>query len=120
MGSKAKIAKDILPIILDGRKEGQWYVEPFVGGCNMIDKVDGLRIGADNNKYLIAMWKAIQDGWIPEKIDAEYYKCVKNNKKNYPDHIVGWVGIACSYSGKWFAGFANNCIYKKICRKLSI
>ena len=41
MGSKARHAKELLPIILKDRKEGQWYVEPFVGGCNMIDKVTG-------------------------------------------------------------------------------
>lgn len=45
MGSKARHAKELLPIILKDRKPGQWYVEPFVGGANMIDKVDGNRIG---------------------------------------------------------------------------
>ena len=44
MGSKARHAKEMLPIILKDRKEGQWYVEPFVGGCNMIDKVNGNRL----------------------------------------------------------------------------
>lgn len=51
MGSKNRIAKDILPIILKERKPEQWYVEPFVGGCNIIDKVDGNRLGSDKNKY---------------------------------------------------------------------
>ena len=55
MGSKRRIAKEILPIILKNRKQGQYYVEPFVGGCNIIDKVDGNRIGNDINKYLIAL-----------------------------------------------------------------
>lgn len=32
LGSKARIAKEILPIILKDRKVGQYYVEPFVGG----------------------------------------------------------------------------------------
>ena len=32
MGSKARIANEILPIILKDRKDGQFYVEPFVGG----------------------------------------------------------------------------------------
>ena len=41
MGSKNRIAKHILPIILKDRIENQYYVEPFVGGANMIDKVDG-------------------------------------------------------------------------------
>ena len=56
MGSKARHAKEILPIILSTRKEDQWYVEPFVGGANVIDKVDGKRIGADINEPLIGMW----------------------------------------------------------------
>lgn len=46
MGSKRRIAKDILPIILENRTPEQFYVEPFVGGANMIDKVQGKRIGA--------------------------------------------------------------------------
>lgn len=33
MGSKARHAKELLPIILANRKQGQWYVEPFVGGA---------------------------------------------------------------------------------------
>ena len=33
-----------------------------MGGGNMIDKVDGNRIGADSNKYLIAMWKELIRG----------------------------------------------------------
>ncbi|MBV5283410.1 MAG: DNA adenine methylase [Paludibacter sp.] len=56
MGSKRRIANDILPIILENIQPDQYYVEPFVGGCNMIDKVKhSLKIGADNNQYLIAM-----------------------------------------------------------------
>ena len=57
MGSKNRIAEHILPIILKDRKENQYYVEPFVGGANMIDKVNGLRIGADINPYLIELFK---------------------------------------------------------------
>ena len=52
MGSKNRIAKEILPIMLKLRGDRTW-VEPFVGGGNMIDKVQGKRIGADINHYLI-------------------------------------------------------------------
>ena len=77
MGSKARHAKEMLPIILKDRKEGQWYVEPFVGGCNMIDKVSGNRIGADVHEYLIAMWQAVSVGWLPPyKFTEEDYKQV--------------------------------------------
>ena len=61
MGSKNRIAKHILPIILKDRKENQYYVEPFVGGANIIDKVGGNRIGADINPYLIEFFKGLQN-----------------------------------------------------------
>lgn len=51
MGSKNRIAKEILPIILKNKKEHQWYVEPFVGGSNVIEKINGKRIGSDNNNF---------------------------------------------------------------------
>ena len=48
MGSKRRVAKEILPIILKDRQLNQWYVEPFVGGGNLIENVSGHCIGADN------------------------------------------------------------------------
>ena len=39
MGSKRRYARELLPIILEGRQNSQHYVEPFVGGFKMIDKV---------------------------------------------------------------------------------
>lgn len=108
MGSKARIAKYILPIILKDRKEGQCYVEPFVGGANMIDKVEGWRIGADFNEYLPALYTALQDGWVPPlEIDESLYKDIKGNKHNYDKPLVAFVGFACSYSAKWFGGYCR-------------
>ena len=109
MGSKNRIAKYLLPIILKDRKEGQWYVEPFVGGCNMIDKVDGLRMGNDRNEYLIAMWKALQNGWVPPEVVTELeYQEIKNNQDFYPKELVAYVGFAMSFGSKWWAGYAKN------------
>ena len=39
MGSKNRIAKELLPIITANLTNDRYYIEPFVGGCNMIDKV---------------------------------------------------------------------------------
>ena len=83
MGSKNRIAKHILPIILKDRKENQYYVEPFVGGANMIDKVNGLRIGSDVNKYLIALWKGMQQNLDrPYIIDKELYSLTRTAYNN--------------------------------------
>jgi len=111
MGSKNRIAKYLIPIITKDLKEDQYYIEPFVGGCNMIDKIDHpLRIGADFNEYLIAMWKELQNGWIPpEFIERDFYsKCRdKYNQgvyKNEEKHIIGYVGFNGSYGGRFFDG----------------
>lgn len=113
MGSKAKYAKYLLPYILAERQPDQWYIEPFVGGANMIDKVAGFRIGSDINKYLISMWVALKDGWMPPiDITRDYYnECRNSYNKNdgvIADHIIGYVGFNGSYGGRFYdGGFAG-------------
>jgi DNA adenine methylase len=109
MGSKARFAKDLLPIILKDRQPGQAYVEPFAGGMNMIDKVDGIRIANDQHEELMAMWHAlIYDNWDPPKsVSEDEYKAIKYNQDKYPKHLVAYVGFN-SFGGKWFAGYRRD------------
>jgi len=109
MGSKNRHAKELLPIILKDRKEGQFYVEPFVGGFNMIDKVDGNRIANDINPYLIDLYKFLSLGWEPPPtISEKEYNEIKNDMQNFPSHYVGFVGFGCSFAGKFFGGYARS------------
>lgn len=109
MGSKNKVAKRLLPIILKNRKPGQVYIEPFCGGCNMIDKVSGPRWANDNNHYLIALFRALQGGWVPPDIvSAELYKDIRTHKDSYPPELVAFVGFTCSFGSKWWGGYAQN------------
>lgn len=114
MGSKNRIAKDLLPFIMDKLDADTWYIEPFVGGCNMMDKVKHpKRLGADNNEYLIALLQYVQDGKeLPAYIDREEYYKVKANPADYPAWYVGYVGFICSYSGTFFKGFAGKTTIK--------
>ncbi|MBE0418532.1 DNA adenine methylase [Pseudoalteromonas nigrifaciens] len=107
MGSKNRLAKHILPIMLKDRKDGQHWVEPFVGGANMIDKVDGNRIGADFNKDLINLLIGLQGGWIPnESYTKEEY--LSAQKGLNPCKIeTGYIAFNCSYSGKYWGRFAG-------------
>lgn len=109
MGSKNRIAKELIPIITENLKPNQWYVEPFVGGANMIDKIEHpYKLGADNNKYLIALLEAVQNGQeLPEYITKDEYIAVKTNKDNYPDWYVGFVGFVCSFRAKFFDGYSG-------------
>jgi len=114
MGSKNRIAKDILPIILLGRKPDQWYVEPFCGGCNIIDKVTGNRMANDINSYLIACAEALSNGWLPDKnITQEMYEDIKNNIDKYEPRLVGYVGFQLSYGAMWFSSYRKDNIGKR-------
>ena len=110
MGSKRRVAKEILPIILKDRQLNQWYVEPFVGGGNLIENVSGHCIGADNNKYIIALLKYVQNNDLNniEYIDEEKYMHIKNNKDLYDDYIVGFAGFGLSFGANFFGSFARN------------
>ncbi len=107
MGSKARIAKHILPIILKDRKEDQLYVEPFVGGANLIDKVRGRRLGCDNNKDLINLLTGLSNGWIPkETYTKEEYLSAQKGGNKCPIE-TGYISINCSYSGKYWGRYAG-------------
>lgn len=113
MGSKARHAKELLPIILKDHTPDMWYIEPFVGGANMISKVDSniapRRIGFDCNEYLIEFFKALQSGYEPpENINLEFYNDVNNNKEKYDKATVACVGFCFTYAAKWFGGFIGN------------
>jgi DNA adenine methylase len=109
MGSKARIAKEILPIILKDRKENQWYVEPFVGGANIIDKVDGNRIGNDNQEYVIALYKALQNGYNPPKdVTPDFFFEVEDNKDKYPKELVGYLGTQLTFGCEWWGSFRRD------------
>ena len=108
-GSKRRLAKHIFPIILENRKDNQLYVEPFVGGCNSIQHVEGRRWGNDSHFELIQMWKAVQSGWIPPTdVSESDYLQIKNNQDLFDSAIVGFVGFGCSFGGKWWGGYARD------------
>ncbi len=111
MGSKARLSKEIAPLINKLIKENKInkYIEPFVGGANMIEHIKCKdKIGIDNNEYLIAMWKALQQGWIPPTaMDYDTYNQIKNNKSQYPKELVAIAGFCATYNAKWFGGYAG-------------
>lgn len=68
VGSKTRISKDISKILNEIiiNNNINSYIEPFVGGSNMIEHIKCKnKYGYDNNEYLIEFWKRIQQGWNP-------------------------------------------------------
>ena len=110
MGSKNRIANEIIPIMLKERKENQWFVDMFCGGCHIIQNIDGKRIANDNNKYLIAMWKGLQENRErPKTISKELYSKArteynKGTNTEFDDFLIGWIGWMGSYNGRFFDG----------------
>lgn len=111
MGSKNRIAKHILPIMLKEMQDKGYttWVEPFVGGANMIDKVPYCykRIGCDLNEHTIAAMLGIRDfvEQLPETVSEEHYKKLKGTEAN---PINSWIRYSCSFSGKFDNGYARD------------
>ena len=116
VGSKDRLSKDLKPIIESFiTPETKGYLEPFVGGANMIDKIEcNNKIGSDIHTYLIALLNELSKGWIPpEDLDEVTYKDIQNNKSKYPDYLVGYAGFQLSYGGKWFGGYRRDKVGKR-------
>lgn len=111
VGSKNRISKQIAPIIQQCIDENsvKIYYEPFVGGANMIDKINcEKRVGNDIHKELIALFKQLQTGWQPPNtISEDEYNRVRLNKDNYPDYYVALVGFCATFGSKYFGGYAR-------------
>ena len=108
MGSKRRISRYILPFILQGRRIGQYYVEPFVGGGNMIENVRGPRIGADINPYLIEALKLIRDDphSLPDSITEEEYRALKTAR--VINGLTGYAGFTMSFGAQFLKNYARN------------
>ena len=113
MGSKNRIAKEILPIMLKERGQRTW-VEPFVGGANMIDKVQGKRIGADLNEYVIALLSEMsKPNFIAPEISEAKYNELKSNKDLYEKWVVGYAGTQLSFGATWFGSYRRDSLGKR-------
>src|SRR6202451_2576087 len=111
LGSKAGFADEILKVILAKRQPGQCYVEPFVGGANVLCRVpqkDGPRLAADANYFMIALHQALAAGWQPpETMTEEHYNDIRDHQDKYPPELVAFAATGCSFGCIWFNVFVQ-------------
>lgn len=111
VGSKNRLSKYIVPIIQSKiNDETKGYIEPFVGGANIIDKINCKnKIGCDINGYLISLLRIVRDkpNLLPDTITEQEYIKVRDNKDKYDKWFVGLVGFCATYGSKWFGGYAR-------------
>ena len=121
MGSKSRIAKYIVPIIqeyIDKNKICK-YIEPFVGGANIIDKIKcDKKYGFDKNKYLIALLKRVQEekdlyNEVSKDLHDKARSSFNNNTSEFEDWQLGNIGFLASYNGRWFDGGYAKTTYEK-------
>lgn len=111
MGSKARLAKQIVPLLMNGHDQECLYVEPFVGGGNMISKVPARnKWGNDNSFYAVELLRAVAQGWQPPTdMDERTYEILRSRAKAHDagtdPALIGFAAFCCSYAGKEWGGF---------------
>lgn len=109
VGSKSRISKFLVPIIQKILWDNniKTYIEPFVGGANIIDKIQcENKYGYDSHSGLIEIYKGIQGGWAPPlHCSEDMYKDAKVGK--IEDPLKSYIGFEASYGSKYFGGFAR-------------
>lgn len=104
-GGKHQIAKHVVDI-LNQHRNGRLYIEPFIGALNIFSKMDDPKIGSDANSDLIDLWLALRNGWQPPThVTESQYLTLKGYP---PSPLRTFVGFACSFSGKFFHGYARD------------
>lgn len=110
-GGKSRIAKPIASAIelrQQSRESNNTLVSLFCGSCSIESKLapnfDRV-ICNDKHKYLIEMFKALQNGYeLPEYISEEQYKYIREHKDE-DMALTGFVGFGCPFGGRFFEGY---------------
>lgn len=120
-GSKKRMVNVLKTLIEKNLSLGDFYFEPFAGGMNVVSEIDWKnKIANDINGYIIALWRNIQRGKFSKKMwdfcknltkeqyneIRESYRTDETFRKKYAA-LIGYIGMACSYGGGWWAGYAN-------------
>jgi DNA adenine methylase len=96
------------------------YYEPFVGGCNIIDKINcSKKYGSDKNRYLVALLQHVQDGKpLYDTVTKELYNKARTayntgDTSEFDDWELGNIGFLASFNGRWFDGGYAKSGYEK-------
>jgi DNA adenine methylase len=105
MGGKARIARRIVDTILADTPRRALWVEPFVGGGNVLEHAAAhfdWSIATDGHADLMLMWQAAVNGWRPGELTRERYVELRTQG---PSAERGFAGFGGSFGGKWFGGY---------------
>lgn len=115
-GGKSRSANSIASCILSYINKHDLaptvYIEPFCGMASVLGAVKRTVPGlasfsaSDASGSVIAMWRAIQQGWIPPSTcSLEEFMALKYDKTTTAEK--GYIGHRYSYGGSYFASFVD-------------
>jgi len=108
MGSKGRLAKWLASAITPIRN-GRTFWDPFCGGLSCAVELSkaGPGLVSDAHPALIALYRAVWDGWDPpSNITEEQYRAAKELPDEDP--MKAFAGFGCSFGGKWFGGYGRS------------
>ncbi len=119
-GSKARLRKYIIPILQKCIDDNgiTVYIEPFCGGCNVIDHIKCKhRIANDSNRELIELLFYMANNpslsIFPKDCTFEHYADVRENRKSqtnkYSVEYTAGIGYFASFGGRYFDGGFGRC-----------
>jgi DNA adenine methylase len=109
LGGKSRIAKKLAARIREIVPDAPEYWDPFCGGLSMSVALSAYApvLASDACAPLIALYRAVRNGWEPpSEVSREMYAAARALPDSDP--LKAFCGFACSFSGKWFGGFASS------------
>jgi DNA adenine methylase len=108
VGSKARLSKELIPIIQKYIDDNniKIYIEPFVGGANVIDKIKcEKRIGIDIDSLVIDLFQGYnKDLELPNLPTKEHYYDVRDNPNKYDKVYRSAILLFASYNARVYGG----------------
>lgn len=105
------MAVKIARFVKSAAGERELYVEPFVGGGYSFAQNAPLfrtSVAADAMPDVAELWRAVAAGWVPPStLTEEEYRALRHAE---PSALRAFAGFGCSFSGKWFGGYARNAV----------
>jgi DNA adenine methylase len=117
LGSKARHAAAIIEFTQSKRKPGQTYVEPFVGGGNMMCRVPadlGPRIGNDYNFHMVQLLEQLANhGWLPpetmtQAIWTKIAKAKPPAAEGPEAALYAFAATGPTFGSVWFGAWAKD------------
>ncbi len=110
MGGKARLARKFAPILQQRLAAGGRFVEPFVGGFNLVPVIQpAASFCSDIHPGLISLYSALQAGTFspPEHIGESEYQALRR-RGDWDNPLTAFAAFGCSFGGREWEGYARD------------